>query len=150
MNQDNPYQAPKEIGWEQEDSAGGEFYPATKCPNCNADVTFGMALKQPTPFRLKCSCCGCKYRLQTPFMRLIAVAVSPGVILLPSMPLLGALWLGFWSLCFSIPILIAAWLALEWATYRYILRRGRFTPLSARSGAFSSTERASAGKLAKD
>lgn len=130
MSQENPYQAPQESSWQSEDSLGDGFYPATRCPNCNADITFWMGLKQPTPFRLKCSRCETEYALHAPFMSLIAVLVTIGAVLAVGMTGLGVIWLGFWTLWLSIPMLIAACLALEWATYCYVMSQGKLAPLA--------------------
>jgi heme A synthase len=98
-----------------------------KCKNCNAEITFLMALKQLSPFRFKCSTCKAKYNVSTPGMMAIFVGVvglsfglafglravteTPGVML--TIPYLA--------------FIICVWLGLEAWIHKYISRRGTFT-----------------------
>jgi hypothetical protein len=100
-----------------------------KCENCNNDLTFWMAFKQPTPFRFKCSRCKTKYKVSTPYMMAIFVAV---------VVLFAGLALGFLTgtetlgITFAIPfvaLMIGVWLLLELWIYKYISRKGTFKRL---------------------
>jgi hypothetical protein len=98
-----------------------------KCKNCNSEITFWMGLKQPTPFRFKCSKCKTKYKVSTPRMMTIFI----GVIVLFAELTLG-LCIGTYKLgvSFSIPFLllmIGILLMLEVWTHKYISKFGTFT-----------------------
>ena len=100
-----------------------------KCKNCNAEITFLRVLKQPSPFRFKCSECKAKYKVSTPGMTAILVGVVVAFFGLTAGLCTVTEELG---VLFSIPyiaIMIGAWLVLEVWTHRYISRRGTFTRL---------------------
>lgn len=97
------------------------------CKNCNAEITFLMALKQLSPFRFKCSACKAKYKVSTPGM----MAIFVGVVGLSF-----GLAVGLCNVTetlgvrFTIPyiaFIIGVWLVLEAWTHKYISRRGTFT-----------------------
>lgn len=122
----DPYQSPN-ASCSQEDAAISKgSYSAERCPNCLAEVTFWTALKQATPFRFKCPRCGSRCRVRTAFMPLIFVGVSCGALLGVLAVGLGAMVFGFMVLLPAVPLLVAAWIALEVWTFLYIKRRGRF------------------------
>jgi hypothetical protein len=98
-----------------------------KCDNCKSEITFWMALKQPTPFRFKCSRCKAKYRVSTPRMKTILVGVVVLFVGLTLGLLFGTDELGF---VFAIPFfffMVGVWLMLEAWTHKYISNHGVFT-----------------------
>ncbi len=129
MDTENPYQSPMASSSEDSNGNSDASYSAETCPNCDADVTFWVALKQPTPFWFTCARCRSKYRVQTPFMRLVFVAVVCVGSLFVFAVYLAIERLGFVVLVACVPILVAAWFALELWTYRYIKRRGTFVQM---------------------
>lgn len=120
MNEWNPYQAPASFSEE----AQGEF-SVEKCPSCENPLTFWAALKLPTPFRFRCAQCRAVYDVRTPLMGLIFAGIIAGSVI----GVVATLWtvfrFGFFLLLVIVPFASAAYLALEWWTYRYILRYGR-------------------------
>jgi hypothetical protein len=98
-----------------------------KCQNCNTEISFVMGLKQPTPFRFKCSKCEARYKVSTPHM--VAICVSQGV-------LVAGLALGLcfgtdrWGIMFTLPfvaLMAGVFLAVELWMHKYISKRGIFT-----------------------
>jgi hypothetical protein len=132
MDDENPYRSPSVSSLESDSSRSRLSYPAERCPGCNAKVTFWMALKQGTPFRFQCGRCGSKYRVHTPFMSFVFVGVCCAIFLLIVSVYLAVVMLGIAFLIPCMPVLIAAWIALEVWTHRYIIRKGRLVPMDTR------------------
>ncbi|GEM_PF-1639219 len=98
-----------------------------KCENCGAEITFSMALRQPTPFRLRCSRCKAKYRISAPHTKRIFVGVCLLFAALAVGLVEGTVRLG---LVFFVPFLVlmvAIWLRLEVWFRRYISAKGSLT-----------------------
>jgi hypothetical protein len=129
MEKLNPYQSPIVSCLEDESPQSIASHSAEKCPDCNADVTLRMAIKQPTPFRFQCAQCHARFRVRTPFMRLIYVAFCCMIVLLLLVVGVGIRQSGLLILVPGVPLLATVWIALELWTYRYIKRRGTFMPI---------------------
>jgi hypothetical protein len=98
-----------------------------KCENCNTEITFLMALRQPTPFRFKCSKCKARYRVSAPYMK----AITIGVIIVFATLTFG-LWIGAknFGIVFAGPfavLMVGIWLMLEIWTCKYISTQGTLT-----------------------
>lgn len=98
-----------------------------KCPECSAEITFWMALKQPTPFRFKCSKCKAKYAVSTPRMVSITIGIAAIFIVLTVGLLEGTDEFGA---IFFVPfflLMLGLWLALEVWLQKYISKFGTLT-----------------------
>ena len=98
-----------------------------KCEICNTEITFWMALKQPTPFRFKCSNCKTKYRVSTPRMKAVFVVMC---VLFFGFGLGLALAAHHFGIIYAAPLLIpmiVIWFALELWTHHCISARGTLT-----------------------
>ena len=97
------------------------------CDNCNTEITFWMLLKQPTPFRFKCSECKARYKISTPHM----MAISVGVVVLSFGLTLGCcIGTVVLGVVFVLPfflLMVGIWLMLEAWTYKYVSKFGTFT-----------------------
>ena len=99
------------------------------CDNCQTEFTFGMALKQPTPFRFTCSKCKTKYDVKTPYMKTIFIgAIGLGVLfaigLFAGMTSYDSGFILPYTLFFAVILL-----ALEYWGHKYISARGQFTEI---------------------
>jgi len=126
MNAVNPYQSPMVPSSENEERRPEVSYPAHTCPKCSADVTFWMGMKQSTPFRFKCDRCKSQYNVQTPFMGLIFAGTICATSLFVFAVCIGVWKLGIKILLPSVPLWLAAWVAMELLMHSYVKRRGRF------------------------
>ena len=98
-----------------------------KCENCNSEITFWMTLKQSTPFRFKCSVCKAKYKVSTPRMKTIFLAI---VLLFAGLAIGLDIGTEKFGIVFATPfilLMVSIWLLLEVWTNRYISKYGKFT-----------------------
>ncbi len=96
------------------------------CENCGVEVTFRDGLRQPTPFHFKCTKCGARHRVRTPYMGSIVIGVTVASALAAGAVVGAAILLGPYSLLVSIPLCVGGWLGLEVWTHEYISRNGEF------------------------
>lgn len=103
---------------------------ATNCPECEAPITFWRFLKQPTPFRYRCSACKTKFRLETPRMKTIFLAVCLLFAVLGAAFVIGLdQWGALFGIGFAV-VMIGVWLALEAWTQRLITAGATFTKIA--------------------
>ncbi|MBW3565559.1 MAG: hypothetical protein KY459_12605 [Acidobacteria bacterium] len=101
----------------------------TNCPQCEAPITFWRHLRQPTPFRYRCSSCNTKFRLETPRMKTIFLAVCLLFAVLGATFVIG---LQQWGVGFGIGfgiVIIGVLLALEVWAQRLITAGATFTKI---------------------
>jgi hypothetical protein len=99
------------------------------CKNCDAGITFLTALKQPTPYRVKCPACKTKYKISTPYMGFILLGVLALAFVVGLLFYLGGQEMG---IVFVLPFLvftIGVWLILDVCTYRYMSKHGVLTTI---------------------
>lgn len=97
------------------------------CQNCEAEITFMTALKQPTPYRFKCSECKTRHKVSTPRMGIILIGI---VILFATLTLfliIGGEELGT---VFEAPFLIfilGLWVVVEVFMHKYMSKNSVLT-----------------------
>jgi CXXC-20-CXXC protein len=95
-----------------------------KCENCNKEIPFITGFKQISPFRLRCPACRTRYRVKTPYMKIIFA----GVILLYILFMFLIFWqvrpLGQYFFFGSIGIMVLLSFLLEVLIIRYIRKQG--------------------------
>jgi CXXC-20-CXXC protein len=97
-----------------------------RCENCQAELTFSMALRQAMPHRYRCPRCNARYRVQAPRLNLILMGVIAVFIALVFQFAAGMAEHGT---SFIPPFMIAAaliWFFFEFLLHRYITRSGTF------------------------
>ena len=96
------------------------------CPHCDTEITFWTALKQPTPFRFKCSKCKTKYTVAAPHVRGITFgAVLCGILL--GFGFFLTFMLGAFFFYTFFVFAVGIWLTLELWSLKYIARFGTLT-----------------------
>lgn len=100
-----------------------------KCDNCGVRVKFLDGLRQPTPFHFRCTQCGVKYRVRTPYMVSIVVGIIVYSALVTGAVVAAVIIVGPHTLLASIPFFVGSWLGLEVWIHEYISRNGEFERL---------------------
>lgn len=98
-----------------------------KCSSCGTELTFREGLKQPTPFRWRCSRCKALYRIETPWMKPMAVGVFALFALLAWGLASGTEKFGLAFLFPYVFFCLGVLLSLEILMFRYIIKNGTFT-----------------------
>ncbi len=99
-----------------------------KCDNCGTEITFWMSLKQPTPFRFKCSRCKTKYRVSAPYIKTLTLAIVFMAVVL-SVALLARIEQFGIEFVVSALLLLVIGCVLEVLWYIYIMRKGTLSKI---------------------
>ena len=103
-----------------------------RCENCQAEITFPMALRQAMPHRFRCMKCGARYRVRAPSLGLFFLGIAAAFAALVYQFTLG---MAAHGPSFILPFLVVAagvWLIFELLLHRHITRSGQLIPLEGR------------------
>lgn len=105
-----------------------------RCANCGTEVTFSMALRQPSVFRYRCPRCRARHRITAPWQKSIFLAGSV-LLLLPTI-LLVYLQEKLGNLFFVVlpAVMFVIWFGLELWGYNYLRKKATLIPLSGDAG----------------
>jgi hypothetical protein len=125
----NPYQPPMTDSGSVPASLADGYFSARECPCCRSRFTFWTALRQITPFRLKCPRCKLVCRIITPGMASIAIAVTIGSALCTVGVCLATAKFGLMGLLPTASLWGGIYVLIEWWTHQYITQKGRLVPI---------------------
>jgi hypothetical protein len=102
-----------------------------RCENCQAEITFFMALRQAMPHRFRCLKCGARYRVQAPRLGIILLGI---IVVFAALVYQFASGMAAHGPSFILPFMIFAtliWLGFEFLLHRHITRNGKLVRIDA-------------------
>ncbi|HNY64006.1 MAG TPA: hypothetical protein PKM41_01125 [Deltaproteobacteria bacterium] len=103
-----------------------------RCENCQAELTFFMALRQAVPYRFRCFRCNARYRVRAPRLGLFLLGMTAAFVALAYEFATGMSEHGASYILPFMTVAVLVWLLFEYLLHRHIASNGRLVRMGVR------------------